>query len=284
MATAQAERPRGLRARSEAKRAERLRKMRAKSGNRYRIHYDIDGPRVRLGILWFLGAIAAFASRPVGPVAYFTVAFAAAASHALRTWRARGARVDPRTSLVGTALVVAAAGFGTAPMGIAVMVLAAGAVAISVAGLGESDTPVQAFAETGFILQTALPSAVAGGCLVLLADIEIWAAISLVVLCSAYETGDYLVGSGAANAVEGPLAGGVAVLVSSAAVAALGFLPFTLGESMLLGVATFPAAVLGQLLGSVMLPHSRAYAPALRRIDSYLLVAPIWFVATGIWL
>ena len=48
----------------------------------------------------------------------------------------------------------------------------------------------------GLVLQSSLPNAVAGGCLLLLADLELWAAVSLVLLASAYETGDYLVGSG----------------------------------------------------------------------------------------
>ncbi len=129
------------------------------------------------------------------------------------------------------------------------------------------------------MLQTTLPTALAGGCVVLLADREMWAAVSLVLLTSAYETGDYLIGSGAANAVEGPVAGSVAVLVTALVVAALGFPPFDgVGQAMAFGVAVAPLAVAGQLLASAMLPHSRAFAPALRRVDSLLLAAPLWYL------
>lgn len=263
--------------RAEAKRRERLRKMRAKSGNRYRIHYDVEGPRVRLGILWFVGAMAALVLGSVTTTFFFGLAFAAAGSHTLRTWRARGAPVDPRVALLGVAVVVVAAGFDPRLMGAGVLVLAAGAVALAASELDEGESPARAVARASLVLQSALPPAVAGGCLVLLADLEIWAAVSLLLLTSAYETGDYLIGSGSANAVEGPLAGAVAVVVVTMVVAALGFPPFDVGEAVAFGVVVAPCALAGQLLASVMLPHSRAFAPALRRVDSLLLAAPLWY-------
>ncbi len=261
--------------RAEAKRRERLAKMRAKSGNRYRIHYDIDGPRVRLGVLWFFGAMVAFALGLVGVVVYFSLAFAAAASHALRTWRARGHDVDPRVALVATALVVVAAALGPQAMGIGIILLAVAALAIS----GTGSVGAGWLGRTGITLQTTLPTALAGGCVVLLADREIWSAISLVLLVSAYETGDFLIGSGSANAVEGPVAGSVAVLVTALVVAGLGFPPFEgVGQALAFCIAVAPLAFGGQILASAMLPHSRAFAPALRRVDSLLLAAPLWYL------
>jgi hypothetical protein len=267
--------PKSRQARSAAKRDAQLAKMRAKSGNRWRIHYDVDGPRIRLGLLWFVGAMIALALGAVGVVLYFGLAFAAAAAHALRTWRARGHRVDPRVALVGTAAVAASAAFGPQAMGVAVLVLALAVVGLAARG---ADERTSALGIAGVVLQTTLPAAVAGGCLVLLADLELWAAIALVVLASAYETGDYVVGSGAANAVEGPVAGAAAVLVVALVVAAIGVPPFGVGEAMAFGIAVAPLAFLGQLVGSAMLPHSRSFAPALRRVDSLLLAAPLWYV------
>ena len=262
--------------RAEARRREQVRKLRARSGNRYLVHYDIDGPRVRLGLAWFVGAIAALALGTVATALYFGLAFAAAASHALRTWRARGAPVDPRVALVTTALTVVAAAVHPRAMGIAVLVLAVAAVAV--AAKDAAGDLGAAFARASLILQTALPAAVAGGCFVLLVELELWAAISLLLLVSAYETGDFLIGSGSANAFEGPLAGGVAVLVVTLVVAALGFPPFGVGEAFAFGLLVAPGAFAGQLLASVMLPHARALAPALRRVDSLLLTAPLWYL------
>lgn len=266
----------GRKERAQARNRERLEKMRAKSGNRYRIHYDIDGPRVRLGMLWFVGAMAAFAAGPLGVTLYFGVAFAAAASHTLRTWRARGMAVEPMVALVTTAFVVVCALIAPPIMGIGMLALVVATVAVAARDVGLDVGAV--LSRAGVMLQASLPTAVAGGCLVLLADLEVWAAIALVFLVSAYETGDYLVGSGSANAAEGPIAGAAAVLVMSLAVAALGIPPFGVGQAMTFGLAVAPLAFAGQLLASVMLPHSRAFAPALRRVDSLLLAAPFWYV------
>lgn len=266
--------------RAEARRREQVRKLRARSGNRYLVHYDIDGPRVRLGLAWFVGAVAALALGTVATALYFGLAFAAAASHALRTWRARGAPVDPRVALVTTALTVAAAAVHPRAMGVAVLVLAVAAVAL--AAKDAAGDLGAAFARASLTLQTALPAAVAGGCFVLLAELELWAAISLLLLVSAYETGDFLIGSGSANAFEGPLAGGVAVLVVTLVVAALGFPPFGVGEAFAFGLLVAPGAFAGQILASVMLPHARALAPALRRVDSLLLTAPLWYLGIDV--
>lgn len=266
--------------RAEARRREQVRKLRARSGNRYLVHYDIDGPRVRLGVAWFVGAIAALALGTVATALYFGVAFAAAASHALRTWRARGAPVDPRVALIGAAVVVVAAAVHPRAMGVAVLLLAVGAMGMAAKDAGADIRAV--LGHTSLVLQTALPAAVAGGCFVLLVELELWAAISLVLLVSAYETGDFLIGSGSTNSFEGPLAGGVAVLVVTLVVAALGFPPFDVGEAFAFGLLVAPGAFAGQILASAMLPHARALAPALRRVDSLLLTAPLWYVGIDV--
>ena len=267
--------------RAEAKRREQSRKLKARAGHRYLVHYDIDGPRVRLGLLWFVGAIAALALGTIATALWFGVAFAAAGSHTLRTWRAQGAPVDPRVALGGVALVIVGAAVHPRAMGVAVLVLAAGAVALAARELGGADAG-QAVARASLVLQSALPPAVAGGCFVLLADLEVWAAVSLVLLVSAYETGDFLIGSGSVNAFEGPLAGSVAVLVVTLVVAALGFPPFGVGEAFAFGLLVAPGAFAGQMLASAMLPHARSLAPALRRVDSLLLTAPLWYLGIDV--
>lgn len=267
--------------RAEARRREQVRKLKARSGHRYLVHYDIDGPRVRLGMVWFAGAIAALAFGTVTTALWFGLAFAAAGSHTLRTWRAQGQPVDPRVALLGVALVVVGAAVHPRAMGVAVLVLTGAAVALAArahtdGGIGD------AVARAGTVLQSALPVAVAGGCFILLADLEVWAAVSLVLLVSAYETGDFLIGSGSLNAFEGPLAGAVAVLVVTLAIAALGFPPFGVGEAFAFGLLVAPGAFAGQIAASAMLPHARSFAPALRRVDSLLLTAPLWYLGIDV--
>lgn len=268
----------GRKTRAGAKRKAKMAKLRARSGDRWRVHYDIDGPRVRLGLLWFLGAMVAFTIGVPAVVVYFGVAFAAAASHSLRTWRARGQPVDPRIALAATAAVVAIAGLGAPAMGLGVLALVVVAVVVSTRVPNADGDWSDVAARTGLLLQVMLPTAVAGGCLVLLAELEIWAAISLVLIVSAYETGDFLIGSGASNSVEGPVAGFAAVLVTALVVAASGVSFDGVATAMVFGVAVAPLAFAGQILGSAILPHSRAFAPALRRVDSLLLTAPVWYV------
>ena len=267
--------PKGRAGRAKAKQQARTAKMRARAGNRWMVHYDIDGPRVRLGILWFVGALVAFAVGLAGATLFFAVAFAAAAAHALRTWRARGQPVDPRVALACTGLVVACAGIGPQVMGLGVLALVG--VALATAGTSGAGASGPLLARAATVLQTTLPTAVAGGCVVLLADLELWAAIALVLLASAYETGDFLIGSGAANGYEGPVAGSAAVVVTALVIAAAGVPPFGIGEALAFGILVAPLAFLGQLTASGMLPHARAFAPALRRVDSLLLAAPIWY-------
>lgn len=276
-----AAKPKGRRARVQAKQKARADKLHARSGSRWRVHYDIDGPRVRLGVAWFVGAVVAFIVGLVGIVLYFGVAFGAAGSHCLRTWRAAGRDVDPTVALGSVAVVVTLAAFGPKLMGLGVLALAGLAIAVSLGGGADEGSPSVSMGNVGLILQCALPPAVAGGCLVLLADREIWSAIALVFIASAYESGDYLIGSGAANNVEGPLAGAAGVLVVSMAVAAGGFPPFGVGEAMAFGLLVAPLALGGQYLATAMLPHSRAFAPALRRVDSLLLAAPLWYFGIG---
>lgn len=266
------------RERSEARRREQLQKMRTRAGSRYRIHYDIEGPRVRLGMLWFVVVSVGFAGGRWGVALVFSVVAGAAASHTVRCWRARGAPVDPRVALVLAAAVVAAAPFGAPVMGAAILAAAAALVAVAAAELGDSQSPVQALARASIPLQAVVPTAFAGGAMVLLADLELWSAVSLVLLCSAYECGDYLIGSGSSNAFEGPLAGGAAVLVMGMVVAVAGLLPVEVAQAFFFVILAVPATMAGQFLGTMMLPHARALAPALRRFDSYLVVAPVWWI------
>lgn len=269
------QRPKGRAARKQAKQKERMAKLRSRAGSRWRYHYDIEGPRVRLGVLWFLATIAAFAVGLVAVTVLFGVAFAAASAHTLRTWRAAGRDVDPTVALGMTAVVVALAAVGPRFLGVGMFVLVGLAGAMTLRG--DDGTAVPSLGSIGLLLQCTLPTALAGGAVLLLADREIWSAIALVIIVSAYESGDYLIGSGAANAAEGPLAGLAAVLVASMVVAAGGFPPFSVGEAMLFGLAVAPLALAGQYLATAMLPHARSFAPALRRVDSLLLAAPVWY-------
>jgi uncharacterized membrane protein YjfL (UPF0719 family) len=96
---------------------------------------------------------------------------------------------------------------------------------------------------------------------------------------SVYETGDYLVGSGSKNAVEGPLAGFAAIAVFAFALWVVTFVPFRENSLLAFGAMAAGLCPLGQLLGSALLPRSDAKASAVRRIDSLLVLGPVWVIA-----
>ena len=262
--------------RKDARQRERMAKIRAKSGNRYRIHYDIDGPRVRLGVAWFAVVMLAAYLGHVGLGLVYGVCAAAAAAHAARTWRVRGANADNLVAFAAAGGLVAASIVHPRVFGAAIIVVVAVFAVVSFGSRG-GDAPA-AIADTGILVQACVPVAFAAGCLVLLADLHLGAAVTLILAMSAYESGDYLIGSGAPNPIEGPVAGMLAAFVVALVVYFPGVPPFEDGwQALGFGAVAAVGAVGGQYLGSVILPHSRAYAPALRRLDSMLLVAPLWY-------
>ena len=117
---------------------------------------------------------------------------------------------------------------------------------------------------------------------VLTLRLEIGAAVTLVLLVAAYEVGDYLVGSGASSSIEGPIAGIVAMAAICAAIAVLRVPPFDGGAVFVFGGFAALLCPLGQVAASALLPRADAPAPALRRLDSLLLLGPAWPLLVGL--
>jgi hypothetical protein len=65
------------------------------------------------------------------------------------------------------------------------------------------------------------------------------------------------------------------------AVSAAGFPPFEIGNSLGFALLAAVLAPAGQLLASLVLPAAGAPAPAVRRLDSLLLLAPAWALLAG---
>lgn len=249
----------------------------AAQGRRLAVVYDTEPPHVRLGILWFVVVMVAMAVG-VGAVAVvYGVTAALAAYQAARCWRIRKPnRPDPivAAGIAGAMSLAAAVSVGA--IGVAIL---CGVLAAVFRAFTETKAPFLATA--GRTLQCGLwPGGAAAG-MVSAYRFELWAAVALVLAVSAYETGDYLVGSGSRNKYEGPIAGVVATMVVLFAVAAIGLPPFELDNAVQFGVLAAVLCPAGQVLASVVLPAAAAPAPAMRRLDSLLLLAPIWAVTAG---
>jgi hypothetical protein len=251
---------------------------RARAANRRRrpiaVVYDIEGPRVRLGMLWFVVAVAGLAGGRFAVAGVYGVAAAIAAAQSARAWRRvrRPRREQPIEALAaaGAVALPIAATLSTPLLGLALLGVVAACLVVGGAAAGVRT------------LQCAVwPGAAAAG-LGVAYRFEPWSAVALVLVVSAYEIGDYIVGSGARNALEGPVAGAAAVLVVQFGVSAIGLPPFELPEG--LGFAALAAVLcpLGQLTASLVLPSTRAPASALRRLDSLLLLAPVWALLAGL--
>ena len=240
---------------------------------RFSVPYPTDGPKVTLGVLW--AAAVLFGAWTTPPVLALVVASVAALA-GLQAGTAWEPLVDPRITAV-VAGITALAGLGGAlGLGIALVLLAPamGAVAAGTA-TGDRDHLAHV-AET--LARASLPLGLAAGSLVAIEGIEFSAMLALVILVSSYEAGDFLIGTGSANAIEGPVAGLVAMVVVSAALYIVLPAPFTTDSFPLFVILTAVAAPLGQIAGSAVLPRGDSWAPAVRRLDSYLIAAPLWLL------
>lgn len=224
-----------------------------------------DGPHARLGVLWFIAACAACALGTIAVAVLFSVLAAVAAMQTVRAWVDAGRKSNPVVCGVAAAVVPIAALAG--PIGFGAGLIVATTVVV-VSGVLGSNVLIG-------LRSTILP-ALAAGSVVLTGRTDMGALVVLLILISAYETGDYLMGSEAQSIFEGPLSGIAAVLVVTFAEAVFQIGPFETRAGWVFGALVAVLAPLGALLASVVAPTSESAGPALRRLDVWLVVAPVW--------
>ena len=233
----------------------------------------VDGPHGRLGLLWFLVALAACSFGTVTTGLLFGGLAAVAALQTSVAWRQAG-HADDRFVAGGAALVVGLAAIvGTGLAGLAIVAGVAASVVAAVVAPGR-DEPIGARA--GRTVRTWLLPGLAAASVVAIARVDVAALVILLVLVSGYEVGDYLVGTGANGLVEGPIAGMAAVLVLTFTEAVFQLGPFDARAAWVFGGLVAVLAPLGAPLASALAPAATAKVPALRRLDAWLLVAPVW--------
>ncbi|MCU1498139.1 MAG: hypothetical protein JWM47_2092, partial [Acidimicrobiales bacterium] len=251
---------------------------------RFGVVYDTGGPRLRLGVAWAVVVTAAVAIeplRPYGLATVYAVVAGAAALQVVDAWHEVRSGADRWVAALGASSLPVLATLGVRPLGTGLLVLVVAAVVVAAQ---RRDREMPLFAAAG---HTVLAAGVCGGSvasLVLLAHYEILAACILIVYLMVFDASDYVVGSGATNGVEGPLAGGLFVAAVTMLFAVVEVAPFRgvdIWSFALLAVVACPA---GQVLASAMLPRADARAPALRRLDSLLIVAPAWAGLIGLYL
>jgi hypothetical protein len=209
---------------------------------------------------------------PFGLAAVYGAAAALGAAQTARAWQLRDQAPNLPVAAACAGLLPLAACFGSEAVGAAVLV----ATAVSV--LVAPGSVTRLLAAAGVTVRSWLFIGIAAASPVLVADIDVGAAVALVLLVSAFECGDYLMGTDARFALTGPLGGAAAVGVLSFSLFAVALPPFGGAAVVPYAVATAVLAPLGQVLASLVLPDGRAIASGLRRLDSLLVVGPAWLV------
>jgi molybdopterin converting factor small subunit len=235
--------------------------------------YHVDGPRVRLGLLWAVAVLAGVALGPWALASVLAVVAGTAGVQSAAAWRRAGGRANRAVAGLGALGLPLAAAVGTGAFGLAGLVVV---VAALVAALVDRRRQLTIWADAGLTLRCGYLVGLAAGAFVVIRHLEIGAAVSLALLSFAYDLGDFLIGTEASSPVEGPLAGIVAALVVAFALGVFAVPPFGLSSALVFGglaAALFP---LGQLAATELLPEATARAPGLRRLDSLLVAAPIW--------
>jgi hypothetical protein len=245
---------------------------------RLAVVYDIDGPRVRLGVGWFLLAMVGVFLSPITAALVYGTAAGWAARQVVRAWGSIAWQADVAVGL-GAVPVLAALG-GTRALIAALVVAVVGAIVGACAPSGGRLAGRGGRAAALGILLLAIVPAAGAASMVLVRGDSRAAAVVLLLLVSAYEMGDFVVGSGASNPVEGPLAGITTALLVGVPLALLLVNPFDDAGVALLGFAA-AACPIGQIAASGLLPDAGASAPALRRIDTLLVLGPLWAAASA---
>lgn len=236
---------------------------------------EAAGPHGRLGVVWAVITVVVAAAGPAWLAAWLALHGGLAAAQVAR-WRSRRPRqtVMAMSGLGATAVTLAALG------GPSSLALCAGGVVVAALACA-----LWKQGRTRDLLLASLVAVAIGGVAaapVLLRATGLAPVLVLFAYAMAYDASTYVVGSGAANAWEGPAAGIAATGTVTLTVAALLVPPFRGASPWVLGALAAGLAPLGPLAASALLGDSTSRAPALRRLDSLLVLAPVWAVA--VWL
>jgi molybdopterin synthase sulfur carrier subunit len=228
-------------------------------------------PHGRLGLAWAAVTVGATVAGPTWLAAWLAMAAFVAGAQACLAWRKRGERPLTLVAAVVAGALPVAASFDTGAM---TAVVVAGLAVTLVARLrAPSLAPSRDVALT---LGIAVPVGLAAASPVLVRHTGIAPALLLLAFACLYDAGAYLVGTGAASAWEGPAAGIVALIPLTIFAAVVLVPPFSGAQPFLLGLIAAVLTPCGPLAGSALLGDRTAHAPALRRLDSLLLMGPVW--------
>jgi hypothetical protein len=277
-----AERPLARAARPDRRKApSRRRQLRSQ---RRQQALETDGPHVTLGVLWAGVTLFATIEGPVWSAVLLAPVAALAAASTFRSWHGRPAAEPDADSATPQPPLALLAGSASA---VVVLASVAGLWATLVVGvlvvIGIVASEVKASTGPPGLLQRTLlillPAA-AGSGLVLARAQGLSEGVALVAMISFYDSAAYLIGTGARFAVEGPIAGLASIGALTLFLAAMP--PFAGDTPWILGGLAAVLAPLGPIVARRLTPEPSARVPALRRLDSLIVLGPAWGAATAL--
>lgn len=257
--------------------------------------HDVRGPRARRGVLWFVATTVTAVASPLALAVLLALAAGFAADQVVRlraipfdpgaprraeprapiVERVRALVSDPRrlpVALAAAALpLAAAAGVDTLAAALAGAVL----VVLGARVLLPGDGPDGALGDMAVGCTAAIALGLAAAGPVLLDQVGRPAGVVFVLLVAAYDLGDFIVGTGAATAWEGPVAGVVTVLVVAFAASVIALPPLSTATTLGAGALAAVLAPLGPPAASLLVGDGRRSAVFVRRIDSLLVLGPV---------
>ena len=220
--------------------------------------------------MWIVVTIAAVAGGRTTLGLWMSVMAAVAAIQVTKVWMDRSERPVSYVAVGGAAALPLAAIGGLETLNILIVL----AVVITMLARISNVTKAPS-RDVALTMMIILPIGLATASPVLLRSLGVAAPLALFAFAAFHDMGAYLVGTGAGSDWEGPVAGIASIVCVTLFVAVL--VPsFEGGSPFLLGLVAGILAPLGPLAASVILGDREARAPALRRIDSLLLLGPVW--------
>ena len=246
----------------------------------YLVRQRPKGPTMLFGVVWFGLLVGASLAGSWGLALLFGLLGALGALQAGVAWRSARARMNqPLAALIALVLPCAAT-FNNRVLALSIVVAVIAAVVLG-ESMGKRTVASGGAVANNLVVASAtlrvgLPLGFGGAAVVQLERIDLMAMVLLVMVVSVYDCGHFLLGTtlrGRFAGVWAGLAGQAVVLFSTLT---MNPDPFTSdGSVALVVVLAALSCPLGQWLGSWMLPSAAAKAPALRRLDSWLIAAPV---------
>jgi sulfur-carrier protein len=234
------------------------------------VHHSVR-PHGRLGLAWAMLTVGLTVAGPAWLGGWFAVAAFLAGAQTCVVWRKRGERPLTFVAAAVAAGLPVAASFNSEAMTAVVV------VGVLVAFVARLRRPTRAPSrDIALTVAIAVPVGLAAAAPVLVRQHGIAPTLLLLAFACMYDAGAYLVGTGAASAWEGPAAGVVALIPLTIFAAVVLVPPFSGTEPFLLGLIAAVLTPCGPVAGSALLGDRTAHAPALRRLDSLLLMGPLW--------